>query len=74
MPIKFSRLWPHLCLIAILIPSLASAATTENAFNEGVKLYRAGKYKNAIAAFDRAVKVAPKDAEAYNHRGLFQVG
>ncbi len=48
----------------------------QNAFSEGVKLYKAGKYKDAVAAFNRAIKAAPKSDEAYNNRGLayFKLG
>ena len=36
------------------------AAEASNAFNEAVKNQRAGKYKEAIAAYDRAIKADPK--------------
>ena len=51
-------------------PRRAHRAEAQNAFNEGVKLYKAAKYKEAIAAFNRAIKAAPKSDEAYNNRGL----
>jgi tetratricopeptide (TPR) repeat protein len=31
---------------------------------------QAGRYKQAIAAYDRAIKASPGAAEAYNNRGL----
>ena len=58
------------CLSILLIPAALFAAEAQNAFNEGVKLYKAAKYKEAVAAFNRAIKAAPKSDEAYNNRGL----
>ena len=45
------------------------AAEAANAFNEGVKHQRAGKYKEAIAAYDRAIKGDPQSAETFLARG-----
>src|SRR5262249_60801383 len=41
----------------------------QDAFEAGVKFYRAGKFRDAIAAYDRTIKAAPKAAEAYLGRG-----
>src|SRR5262245_50435878 len=48
---------------------LLFAGEAQDAFDEGVKFYRAGKFKESIAAYDRAIKAAPKAAEAYLGRG-----
>src|SRR5512132_4385263 len=61
-------LWVHLTIL--LIPAALFAAEAQNAFNEGVKYYKSAKYKEAVAAFNRAIKAAPKSDEAYNNRGL----
>ncbi|MDP9130885.1 MAG: tetratricopeptide repeat protein, partial [Candidatus Binatota bacterium] len=58
------------CLAVLLIPTLLIGAEAQNAFTEGVKQYKAAKYKEAVAAFNRAIKAAPKSDEAYNNRGL----
>ena len=58
------------CLSVLLIPAALFGAEAQNAFNEGVKHYQAAKFKEAVAAFNRAIKAAPKSAEAYNNRGL----
>src|SRR6185436_8541148 len=59
-----------LLLLGLALPGAAGrAAETSNAFQEGVKFQRAGKYKEAIAAYDRAIKADPKGAEAYVGRG-----
>ena len=69
------KLW-QFSLIILLVPSGVIGAEAQNAFNEGVKLYQAGKFKDAVAAFNRAVKAAPKSDEAFNNRGLayFKLG
>jgi tetratricopeptide (TPR) repeat protein len=57
-----------LCSTVVLfigLPNLLFAGEAIDAFNEGVKFYRAGKFKEAIAAYDRAIKAAPNAAEAY---------
>jgi len=58
------------CLSILLIPAALLAGEAQNAFNEGVKHYKAGKFKEAVAAFNRAIKAAPKSDDAYNNRGL----
>ena len=57
-------------------PAMLLAGEAQNAFNEGVKLYKAAKYKEAIAAYNRAIKASAKSEEAYNNRGLayFKLG
>ena len=40
-----------------------------DALNEGLKLHEAGKPKEAIREYDRAIKANPKLAEAYFNRG-----
>ncbi|HMA81213.1 MAG TPA: tetratricopeptide repeat protein, partial [Candidatus Binatia bacterium] len=66
--------WAIFGLLAL--PALLYASEAQNAFNEGVNFYRAGKYKEAVGAFSRAIKVSPKADEAYNNRGLshFKLG
>ncbi|MEO6162621.1 MAG: tetratricopeptide repeat protein, partial [Candidatus Binatia bacterium] len=58
------------CLSLLLIPAALFGAEAQIAFNEGVKQYKSAKYKEAVAAFNRAIKAAPKSDEAYNNRGL----
>ena len=63
------RIWNFLLLL-LALPVGLFAAEAQNAFSEGVKYYQAGKYKEAVGAFNRALKAAPKSDEAYNNRGL----
>ena len=56
-------------VVFIATTGLLFAGEAQEAFNEAVKFYRAGKFKEAIAAYDRAIKAAPKAAEAYLGRG-----
>src|SRR4026207_35895 len=56
-------------LLLLVVTAAAHGAEATNAFHDGVKNQRAGKYKEAIAAYDRAIKADPKGAEAYVGRG-----
>ena len=38
-------------------------------YNEGVKLYKTGRYLEALAAFEEAVEIEPGYAWAHNGRG-----
>ena len=59
-----------ICLALLIgLPGRLSAGEAQNALDEGVKLYRSGKYKQAVTAYDRAIKAAPNAAEAYAGRG-----
>jgi len=51
-------------VIVLLLPASIFAGEAQNAFNEGVKYYKAGKYKEAVAAYNRAIKSSPKADEA----------
>src|SRR5258706_529814 len=69
--------WLGSVLVFLLaFPAVVVAAEAQNAFNAGVKFYKAGKFKEAVNAFNRAIKAAPKSDEAYNNRGLayFKLG
>ena len=46
----------------------ASQKTKEQWLVAGNAHYNAGQYKEAIAAYDRAIQLDPKDAKAYNNR------
>ena len=67
---NFSILLAALAVLWTGMPQQACAGEAQNAFNEGVTYQRAGKLKEAIAAYDKAIKADPKAAEAYNNRGL----
>jgi hypothetical protein len=59
MRARLGTLWASVfIIIAIACPLLAGEA--QDAFNDGVKFYRAGKFKESIAAYDRAIKAAPR--------------
>src|SRR5512147_541106 len=64
------RTWCAALVILVAVSRIAVASEAQNAFNEGTKFYRAGKFKEAIAAYDRAIRAAPTAAEPYNNRGL----
>jgi tetratricopeptide (TPR) repeat protein len=66
-----------LSIIVISWPTLAPAATPGSAGREsaafyldiGVALYQKGRLDQAIAEFNKAIELNPRDAEAYNYRG-----
>src|SRR5262249_56200652 len=61
--ILLTTLW----VFPMAAPSWSGQA--EDALDEGLKLHEAGKPKEAIREYDRALKANPKLAEAYFNRG-----
>lgn len=57
-------------------PQAQSQQTTQQLMDEGAAYMRAGRYNDAIAAFDRVILLAPTYAGAYFNKGnaLFQIG
>lgn len=57
-------------------PQAQSQQTTQQLMDEGAAYMRAGRYNDAIAAFDRVILLAPTYAGAYFNKGnaLFQMG
>jgi tetratricopeptide (TPR) repeat protein len=43
---------------------------SEDYFNRGVDLYQRGEYESALKAFDKAIELKPKFAEAWNSKGV----
>jgi Flp pilus assembly protein TadD len=37
--------------------------------DQGVALYKKGKYKDALPYFDKAIELDPENSEFYNHKG-----
>jgi lipoprotein NlpI len=59
------------CLVvALACAQLAWADAASDAYDEGARLLREGQHKNAIPAFDKALRLNPRYAEAYNARGV----
>jgi tetratricopeptide (TPR) repeat protein len=57
---------------ALLLLNLAAPSRSgepPGAYNEALKLHRAGKLKEAVAAYDKAIKADPRRAEAFVGRG-----
>jgi tetratricopeptide (TPR) repeat protein len=48
---------------------LVWADAASDAYDEGARLLREGQHKNAIPEFDKALRLNPRYAEAYNSRG-----
>src|SRR5262245_66612182 len=64
MRARFEILWISVVFF-LRTAGLLFAGEAQDAFEAGVKFYRAGKFKDAIAAYDRTIKAGPKAAEAY---------
>jgi lipoprotein NlpI len=48
----------------------AQADPAEDAYQEGVRLVREGQLRAAVTSFDKAIRLKPDYAEAYNTRGI----
>ena len=56
-------------LLVIAVPILSACTTTRiSSLDQGMALYRDGRYEAAVLAFDTAVIQAPGSAAAYNNR------
>ena len=62
---KIPRIDFLVCSIFFVIAAPAWSGQAEIALDEGLKLHEAGKPKEAIREYDRAVKADSKLAEAY---------
>jgi tetratricopeptide (TPR) repeat protein len=52
------------------LAGVAWADPATDANNEGIRLHESGKAREAIPYFDRAIRLNPRDAEAYTNRGI----
>jgi tetratricopeptide (TPR) repeat protein len=73
------RAWACAALLFALLGSLPSAASAQDArarartyFGEGVAAYDAGRYKEALASFERAYRAAPHPAVRVNMANCFE--
>ena len=49
---------------------MRAASPTDQLVNDGIAAYKSGDYDTAILKYNEAIKQNPKDATAYNDRGL----
>ncbi|MBI3303878.1 MAG: tetratricopeptide repeat protein [Deltaproteobacteria bacterium] len=71
MKIHRMRVVLGIMLIAgLALAGLSWADAAGDAYDEGSRLFHAGELRQAIAAFDKAIRLKPDYAEAYNGRGI----
>src|ERR1044071_2826023 len=58
-----------LLLVSLGTVSRTWADAAEDAYNDGLRLFRAGQAREALTAFDKAIHLKPAYAEAYYSRG-----
>src|SRR5215471_17775361 len=69
MTLHWWRLYGIVVSVAVALASAAWADPAEEAYQDGVRLAKEGLSKEAIAAFDKAIRLKPTYAEAYAARG-----
>jgi len=57
-------------LMCLGVVSLTWADPAEEAYAEGMRLLQAGQAREALTAFDKAIRLKPTYAEAYRRRGI----
>jgi len=62
-----------LILICYTTLPLYAQFSVEEYFYSGVEKVEAGDYEGAIKEFDKAIEINPKDARAYNGRGVSKI-
>jgi tetratricopeptide (TPR) repeat protein len=73
---QVDALFPQAQAGAVAAPQAQPQKTTQQLMDEGTAYAQAGRYSDAIAAFDRVIMLAPTYAGAYFNKGnaLFQMG
>jgi len=56
-------------VVFLIVCSSAWSEQPEDALSEALKLHEAGKPKEALAFYDKAIKANPKSSDAYFNRG-----
>ena len=71
MKVYHKRAAMSVCLaVALACAQLAWADAASDAYDEGARLLSEGQHRDAIPAFDKALRLNPRYAEAYNARGV----
>ncbi|NIP31627.1 MAG: tetratricopeptide repeat protein [Candidatus Dadabacteria bacterium] len=58
-----------LIIFCLFITTLAYAKTAEDYYNSGLQKGESGDWSGAIENFNKAIELAPNDADAYYNRG-----
>jgi len=57
-------------LILLLLPAWSAAQSVQSYIDQGVKDSQAGRYDQALKAFDQALKLKPKDPALITYKGI----
>jgi len=57
-------------VLSLTLTELVWSDAANDAYDEGVRLLREGRHREAIASFDKAIRLNPRSAEAYHGRGI----
>ena len=63
--------WLPLALcILLLVPGISPAQNVQSFIDQGIKNSQAGRYDQALKAFDQALKLKPKDPALLTYKGI----
>ena len=58
--------------LMLVLPSCGGLSASEKHYEAGVELFDQGRFEDAVAEFDEAIRLDPGHAEAFSSRGLAQ--
>jgi tetratricopeptide (TPR) repeat protein len=61
---------PLVLLFLLLAPGMSAAQDVQSYIDQGVKNSQAGRYAQALQAFDQALKLKPKDPALLTYKGI----
>ena len=61
---------PLALLFLLLLPGLSAAQDVQSYIDQGIKHSQAGRYDQALQAFDQALKLKPNDPALITYKGI----
>jgi tetratricopeptide (TPR) repeat protein len=61
---------PLVLLFLLLLPGLSTAQDVQSYIDQGIKHSQAGRYDQALQAFDQALKLKPNDPALITYKGI----